>query len=405
MNLQKTIKVKIEDLGKIVTGNTPPTSDENNYGGKYPFIKPTDMNIDQRYVYEYEDSYSEQAYKRYRNSYIPKGSTGVVTIGTVGEKMFQAHEDCFTNQSVNCVIPYEDKFDKNYIYYLLKFNIEKVSEANPGTASGRHHVSKSNFMSIKVDIFEDINIQKKISKILSNYDDLIENNLRQIKLLEEKARLTYEEWFLRFKINGQKLDIDEDTGLPFGWESKNLFDLADVRYGYPFKAEQFNNENNGTPIIRIRNILSSSTNDYTTEKVDNKYIVNKGDLLIGMDGEFHINHWTGEQGYLVQRVCSIKTKENSLFGYFSEAIKPKIKYYEETISGATVAHLGKMHLEKIEIVIPSEDILNKLEFFNILLKEKINLTTQNNLLKESRDILLPRLMTGMIDVDKMDIEV
>lgn len=405
MSLQKTISVKIGDLGKVITGNTPPTSDESNYGGKYPFIKPTDMTIDRKHVYDYEETYSEKAFKRYKNSYIPKGSTGVVTIGTVGEKMFQAHEDCFTNQSVNCVIPYENKFDKNYVFYLLKFNIGKVAEANPGTASGRHHVSKSNFMSIKVNIFEDINIQKKIAKILSNYDDLIENNLKQIKLLEEKARLTYEEWFLRFRIDGQKLEIDEETELPFGWEKKNLFDIADVRYGYPFKAEQFNNEANGTPIIRIRNIPSSSTSDYTTEIVDEKYLVKKGDLLIGMDGEFHINHWSGEEGYLVQRVCSIKTKESNLFGYFSEAIKPKIKYYEETISGATVAHLGKKHLEKIEIVVPTNDITQKLEIFNSLLKQKINLATQNNLLKESRNILLPRLMTGIIDVDKLDIEV
>jgi len=247
--------------------------------------------------------------------------------------------------------------------------------------------------------------QRKIAKILSNYDDLIENNLKRIKLLEESARLTYEEWFLRFRIDGKKLEIDPETKLPFGWERKNLFDIADVTYGYPFKASQFNSKKEGTPIIRIRNIPSSTTKDYTTEKVGDKYVVNSGDLLVGMDGEFHVNHWSGRQGYLVQRVCNIKTKNSDIFGYFCEAIKPSIKYYEATISGATVAHLGKKHLEEIEIVIPDKGFDHNLNKFNNLLSEKLNLTNQNHFLKEARDILLPRLMTGMIDTDDMDIAV
>lgn len=300
------------------------------------------------------------------------------------------------------LIRFKKTLDQRFMYYLMKIYEPYIKQYANGTATLT--ITKDSVRNLQFKVPE-LSTQKKIAKILSNYDDLIENNLKQIKLLEEKARLTYEEWFLRFRIDGQKLEIDEETELPFGWEKKNLFDIADVRYGYPFKAEQFNNEANGTPIIRIRNIPSSSTSDYTTEIVDEKYLVKKGDLLIGMDGEFHINHWSGEEGYLVQRVCSIKTKESNLFGYFSEAIKPKIKYYEETISGATVAHLGKKHLEKIEIVVPTNDITQKLEIFNSLLKQKINLATQNNLLKESRNILLPRLMTGIIDVDKLDIEV
>lgn len=325
---------------------------------------------------------------------------GVITgrSGTLGKFQY-AKNDFWPHNTTLWVKDFMGN-DPKFVYYSLQ--CLDFSDFNSGGAVPT--LNRNVLKSFKMDI-PPLPIQKKIAKILSNYDDLIENNLKQIKLLEEKARLTYEEWFLRFRIDGKKLEIDEETELPFGWEKKNLFDIADVRYGYPFKAEQFNNEANGTPIIRIRNIPSSSTSDYTTEIVDEKYLVKKGDLLIGMDGEFHINHWSGEEGYLVQRVCSIKTKESNLFGYFSEAIKPKIKYYEETISGATVAHLGKKHLEKIEIVVPTNDITQKLEIFNSLLKQKINLATQNNLLKESRNILLPRLMTGIIDVDKLDIEV
>ena len=402
MNLQKTIKVKIEDLGKIITGNTPPTSDENNYGGKYPFIKPTDMNIDQRYVYEYEDSYSEQAYKRYRNSYIPKGSTGVVTIGTVGEKMFQAHEDCFTNQSVNCVIPYEDKFDKNYIYYLLKFNIEKVSEANPGTASGRHHVSKSNFMSIKVDIFEDINIQKKISKILSNYDDLIENNQKKIILLEEKARLIYEEWFLEFRIDGQKLNIDENTGLPLGWKKKALSTFIKFKKGKSSK-EIFDNYEIG--LLPLLSLDSLESKEYKYVKEEKQIVALRHDILMLMDGARSSLVVYSEKGAVGSTLALIETKKipsSLLFHY----LKVRFELLQVNNTGAAIPHANKSFINKMEIIVPNDEVLLKWEeIINSINEEIYNLEDQNKLLKESRDILLPRLMTGMIDVDKMDIEV
>ncbi len=215
----------IGELGKVITGNTPPKKDPKNYGGKYPFLKPTDMRIGERYVVDWEENYSQQAFNRYHRSYIPPGATGVVTIGTVGEKIFQADRYCFTNQSVNVVIPNEN-YDPNFIYYLLKINLPKVENANPGTASGRHHVSKTNFCAIKVNVPKDKVNQQKIASILSSYDDLIENNLKRIKLLEEKAQLTYEEWFVRMKFPGhESTPINEETGLPEGWEKVKVGDL------------------------------------------------------------------------------------------------------------------------------------------------------------------------------------
>ena len=393
-------RVKIGYLGEVITGNTPPKKDPTNYGGDYPFIKPTDMEIDRRYVNNWEENYSEKAFKRYKNSYIPPKATGVVTIGTVGEKIFQADRYCFTNQSVNVVIPNKN-YDEDFVYYVLKINLPKVLNANPGTASGRHHVSKSNFCAIKIDVPKSIETQRKIAAILSAYDDLIENNLKRIKLLEEQAQLTYEEWFVRFKFPGHETTkFDEDTGLPEGWEKVKLTEVAKMKFGYAFKASQFNSDGLGKPIIRIRNIPSSSTKDFTTEIVDKKYIVKQGDLLIGMDGEFYVNNWSGPEGYLVQRVCCITSNKEEHKGLITEAIRQPIRVFQASIDGATVAHLGKKHLDQISIIIPKD--LN-IEFFTYLLNEKINLSNQNQHLKEARDILLPRLMSGMIDVEKLDV--
>ena len=182
--------VEIGQIGEVITGNTPPRKNPELYGDYIPFIKPTDMEIDRRYTPNPEECYSELGFEKYRNSLIPKGATCVVTIGSIGKKMTQAYCDCFINQAVNAVIPNEN-YDKDFVYYLLKNNLDKVKGLDSGTSSGRENVSKSAFSSIEVKVIKHLPTQRRIASILSSYDDLIENNLKRIKLLEEKAQLHY----------------------------------------------------------------------------------------------------------------------------------------------------------------------------------------------------------------------
>ena len=168
--------------------------------------------------------------------------------------------------------------------------------------------------------------------------------------------------------------------------------------GYAFKADAFNETGDGTPIIRIRDIPNQITKSYTTQEVDPNYFVEKGDLLIGMDGEFHMNEWFGQRGYLVQRVCRLRSKNPLYQSFLWQALKEPIHYYETTITGATVAHLGKKHLEEIFIQKPIKLMHSNIEEMNVMRKLKINLSEQNSKLREARDILLPRLMSGEIEV-------
>lgn len=394
-------QVTIGDLGQVITGNTPPRKQPELYGNHTLFVKPTDMEVDKKYCYNPEEKYSEKGFIKYKKSIIPKGSTCVVTIGSIGQKMIKAHKELFINQAVNAVVP-NNLYDEDFVYYLLKLNLFQLKTFDSGTASGRENVSKSSFSNIKLVVPASKEKQHKIGSILSTYDDLIENNLKRIKLLEEKAQLTYEEWFVKMRFPGyETAKFDEVTGLPEGWEKEALENIVEMKFGFAFKANLFNSEGRGRPIIRIRNIPKSMTNDFTTETASEKYLVKKGDLLIGMDGEFYINTWTGPDSYLVQRVCNLVCKEETLKGYLTEAIKHPIKIFQASIDGATVAHLGKKHLDQIEITVPNFNI----EIFNSLLNQRIVLANQNRLLKEARDILLPRLMSGMIDVDELQVKI
>ena len=222
-------KTTVRELGKVITGHTPPTSKREYYGSQYLFLKPTDMIIGQKYTYVTEEGYSALGAEKYRTSLIPKGSTCVVCIGTLGEKMSMAHCDLFTNQSVNSIIP-GDNYDQHYVYYLLKHNLHKVKALNKGTASGREFVSKTTFLDLEINVIENLNSQKKIGEILSAYDNLIENNQNQIKLLEEAAQRLYKEWFVDLCFPGYENTTIVD-GMPEGWIDGTLGDIARFKRG------------------------------------------------------------------------------------------------------------------------------------------------------------------------------
>ena len=184
---------------------------------------------------------------------------------------------------------------------MLKENAQKVKSIAGGAATPI--VSKSAFSEIRLTV-PPLHTQRKIAAILSAYDDLIENNTRRIKILEEIAQMLYREWFVNFRFPGHEKARMVKTKLgqvPEGWEVKNLFDVAEVTYGFAFKAKQFSSERIGKPAIRIRDILKNSSATFTDEEAPEKYIVKNGDLIIGMDGDFHMGKWAGGEAYLNQR--------------------------------------------------------------------------------------------------------
>ncbi|WP_426429960.1 restriction endonuclease subunit S [Winogradskyella sp. HB-48] len=409
-------RVKIGDLGEVITGNTPPKKDPANYGGDYPFIKPTDMEIDRRYITNWEENYSEKAFKRYKNSYIPPKATGVVTIGTVGEKIFQADRYCFTNQSVNVVIPNEN-YDEDFVYYVLKINLPKVLNANPGTASGRHHVSKSNFCAIKIDVPKSKETQRKIASILSAYDDLIENNLKRIKLLEAQAQLTYEEWF-------------SVSGTPKGWNEYVIGDLIEFHIGGGW-GQEVKEEGYPVPAFVIRGTdmdnlpLGSIGNvPFRWHKKSNL----KSRKLQDGDIVFEVSGGSSNEGVakttLITEGLLKQFDSDVMCASFCKLMRPKtrdysyalimfLKYlrktkgteiFEKRSASNIVNYNWEAFLKYQKIKMPNNELLKE---FNQLIEPQINsiyiLGNQITKLKEARDILLPRLMSGMIDLEKLEV--
>lgn len=314
-------------------------------------------------------------------------------VGNVA-KILKGPKVCLGQRTV-LIRPNKELVSPDFLtYYLLapeqQHNL--TSSANGATVA---HLNMGMIRNLPI-VLPPRPIQDKIASILSAYDDMIDNCKQQIALLEESAQRLYREWFVDMRFPGHETTSIGENGLPEGWQIVKLPEIASVRYGYAFDGSKFNSSGEGTPIIRIRNIPDSYTNDFTTETANEKYLVKCGDILVGMDGEFHINTWSDKEAYLVQRACAIDPLSDEDRGFLFLAINAPIKFFEKTLTGATVAHLGKKHLDSIDILLPPTSLRTTFKSYFDLRLSKMQ---QLRYLVDSRDLLLPRLISGQIEIN------
>ena len=384
-------KVSLDQMGTVSRGKSKhrPRNDARLFGGKYPFIQTGDISSAGLYVNEFSQTYNEEGLAQ---SKLWEKDTLCITIAAnIADTALLAFPACFPDSIMGFVADPKKsnvKFVK-YCFDILQKDCKQISQG-----AAQDNLSWKKLSTIEFPC-PPIEVQNRIATILSRYDSLIENYQKQIKLLEEAAQRLYKEWFIDLHFPGHENSNIVD-GVPEGWEKKKLIDLVDVQYGYAFDGHLFNSKGEGTPIVRIRNIPDGCTSDYTTEEANDSYIVNDGDILIGMDGIFHINTWCGGKAYLVQRACSFRPKNVSMKGFILQAIYEPIKFFENTVVGATVAHLGKKHIDSIDLLVSNDDKMYKP--FEKMFNERQTLKSQLRLLAEARDRLLPKLISGEIEV-------
>jgi type I restriction enzyme S subunit len=293
-----------------------------------------------------------------------------------------------------------------FLHYYLRDSGVIAWIANQAIGATLPNLNTSILRSVPV-LLPPLPTQHKIAAILSAYDDLIENNLRRIKILEEMAQSLYREWFVKFRFPGHQHArfVNSPLGpIPEGWEVKPVLSVAEVTYGFAFKSKQFNTDGIGTPVVRIRDVLAGTSETFSPEEPGKKYVVENGDILVGMDGDFHIGFWIGGRAYLVQRVARFRPREEIGRYHLFLALQEPIRHFNATITGTTVAHLGDKHIRTIDVVWPSGDVRNRFDRVSEpTLEQILNLRVKSHVLRRTRDLLLPKLISGELDVSELDI--
>jgi type I restriction enzyme S subunit len=316
------------------------------------------------------------------------------------------------------MVPKDGVVDFRFLYYLLMRHREEI--IGQATGGAQQNLSGELIKGFTFD-FPTFPEQQAIAKSLWLLDEKMAINQAISKTLEQIAQKIYQSWFIDFdpvkaKMAGEKpFGMDESTAalfpdsiqntdsgmLPKGWLKSKINDVARVSYGAPFGSKLFNSVSYGVPLIRIRDLKNQLIATWTTEVHAKGFMTKAGDLLIGMDGEFNPTLWLGQDSWVNQRICRIegKSSANSLFLYF--CLIPIMRRIEHGSTGSTVIHLGKTDLDAIEIVNPGEALLARYkELTEPMLLMMANLALENRVLTEIRDSLLPRLISGELQIPK-----
>lgn len=304
------------------------------------------------------------------------------------------------NQRVGKIINKNDEYSNlDYIYYFLsQYDVKVELAQKAGGAANQANISPSDIKNLYFPC-PPIEIQNKIATILSRYDSLIENYQKQIKLLEESAQRLYKEWFIDLRFPGHENTKIVD-GVPEGWEKKSIADLGTYLNGFAFKPSDW--QERGKPIIKIKemgNGISTDTPRNNGERVPEKYIIKSGDLLFSWSATLMVIVWTGEEGWLNQHLFKVTPTQGIGREFLLQSISKTIAEFSNLTTGSTMKHIQRNKLEQVFLNTPTSEIMNCYCRIAERQREQIlNISSQIRHLTEARDRLLPKLMSGEIEV-------
>ena len=300
----------------------------------------------------------------------------------------------------------EELANPYFLYRYLK--LLDLSRLDSGT--GVPSMTFDSYYGIKV-LLPEIEEQKRIASVLQKLDTKIKLNCQINDNLEAMAKQLYDYWFVLFDFPNEEGKPYKSSGgamvwneklkreIPLGWTAANIFDELSVHYGFPFSTDLFTEEPTNIPVVRIRDILENSVSAYSREEAGEKYKLQKQDLLIGMDGNFHMNYWNDNVSYLNQRSVRLRANPKSTVSILQARydIAPYIKAKELRAKGSTVGHLSDKDLKELFVLVsPNADFRNK---FDSILAEIIENRCEMESLTKQRDELLPLLMNGQATVN------
>lgn len=394
--MSKWRKITIGDLGKIVTGKTPSTKNENFWNGDIPFVTPSDLQKS-KHVFFTERTVSQEGLTAVRGQVLSSGAICVSCIGNLGYTAMTTQVSV-SNQQINSIIPSDD-FDKNFIYYLMKSLWDEFKNLE-GQSTTLSILNKTLFSKMEV-IVPEVNTQKQIAKVLSSLDDKIELNTQINHNLEEQIRVLFEDFF----INSQHCA---------NWKQGTIADLGNVVGGStPSKAKPEHYTSNGIAWITPKDLsgnkskfISKGESDITPAGLRNSsaVIMPRGTVLFSSRAPIGYiaiakNEITTNQGF---KSVVPHLHIGTAFVYcFLKHNLPKI---ESMASGSTFKEVSGSVMKAIPAVIPAKEVL--MNFSTItqpLFDQQELLESENQRLTRLRDALLPKLMSGEIDVSEVEI--
>lgn len=413
---------RLNDLGFVGRGRSRhrPRNDARLYGGPYPFIQTAEIMKADPYITSYSQTYTEFGLQQ---SKLWPPNTLCITIAgaNTAETAILKFEACFPDSIIG-FIPDKRKANLHFVKYSLDLMKEKFRAVTRGAT--QDNLSLDKLLSIPLPT-PPLPIQRQIAGILSAYDDLIENNQRRIKILEKMARSLYREWFVHFHFPGHekvKMVPSPLGPLPHGWEVTTLSEqLVALESGKRPKGG-IREVADGIPSIGAENINGIGRHDFEAEKLVpreffqemRRGVVRDRDVAIYKDGAYigkssyfrdgfpHTLCCVNEHVFLL-RTNGVHLTQNTLYLWLQEP--DTVHSIRATNANAAQPGINQQSIGGLELVVPDS---NTSTYFDRLvepmLTEIINLAKRNQNLRRTRDLLLPHLLSGQMNLGNKEME-
>jgi type I restriction enzyme S subunit len=314
----------------------------------------------------------------------------------------------FTNQQINSVIADETRHDPFFVYYLLQTRVEHLKAIAGGAATPI--INKTAFSEIEVSV-PPLPVQRRIAGILSAYDELMENSQRRIRLLEAMARALYREWFVHFRFPGHEKHprVASPLGdIPQGWEVCALGDLVQFKSGFAFKSGTFTADGEHR-LVTIRNVQDGAFNPESDSRMSELpanlppyCVLEDGDILLSLTGNVGRVCLVYDGPFLLnQRVSKLAPVEAfdwaMTYCMFRES-EMRVKL-EQLSNGVAQQNLSPVLASKMDFARPPREL--RQQFATLaepMVRRIVQLYTTIQNLRRTRDLLLPRLLSGQVEL-------
>ena len=391
------MRYRLSDVMNIIGGGTPKTSIPEYWNGDIPWLSVKDFNNDFRYVYITEKSITEDGLKNSSTKILNKGDMIISARGTVGEIASVPYAMAF-NQSCYGLRAKEDVITSDFLYYLIKYNIAQLRKNTHGSVFDT--ITRDTFANIEVDI-PDIEAQKKISSVLCDIDSKIELNARINENLEQQASIVFANTF------GDSINSLSNNKVILG----DLIENIDNRG----KTPPLSDKPTGYPIIDVKALSGNSRiidynncSKYVSLETYNNWFRSghpkEYDILISTVGNLaEIKLFLGNKGCIAQNVVGFRVK-----GIYPLYLYQYLKYIKNNLIsyniGSVQPSIKITHIMKHPIYVATRKEIEIFNSFSGSITHKIFANSQeNNVLKQLRDSLLPKLMSGELDVSNIDL--
>ena len=403
--------VTLDKLGSVSRGRSKhrPRNDAILFGGKYPFIQTADVKAAPFYITEYNETYNDKGLAQSKLWH--KGTLCITIAANIADTAILDIDACFPD-SVMGFIPYDDVSDVRFVKYAFDMLQRDMKQISQGAA--QDNLSWQKLSTIRFPN-PPIEIQRKIADYLVAYEDLIENNQKQIKLLEEAAQRLYKEWFVDLRFPGYE-NVKVVDGVPEGWKQCLLGDInCSLESGSRPKGGIDASLVDGVPSIGAENVIGLGCYNYSSEKLITKEFFSKmkrgklcdKDILIYKDGAYigrtslfqdgfpHLEAAVNEHVFLLHAA----DEHIQYYLFFTLYQQEYYQKMQKLNKNAAQPGINSKAMMSLPVLLPTEDILDRFDSFAMPLMHKIfNISKQNRQLELARDRLLPKLMSGELEV-------